>query len=590
MPNQRKHELLNSTLDNISELAPIELSVYHPDPENVDAQIHKYSRAQIHLFLRVRFCLLDFNIVESQITDGTGDGGLDAYHIDEEKKIIYLIQSKYKTTPDGYLNSDVDWREFFKMELDRIVRGEVGSISGNQYNGKIQAFQQKIRNIADIARWNYILVYLGNVPSAITKENLLSISGGVCQDAEVLHGKDFYNKVLVPYLKRDFYNKEDFSFEIYINQERTANRIRYSVDLADGESAEVQLCFVPTMEIARMMSQYRNSILQYNPRCYVGIRNTGVNADIKDSVSNTAHNEFSLLNNGITVVCNEINYNDNTAQRGRASITVSNPQIVNGGQTAFTLAHLYENNTDRSIFDNKEVLTKFIIILGNRDDMIEKISDATNNQNPIRPRDKASNDPQMVRLQSELFDQFGILLERKQGEFYDSIKENLIDKKSVLDIVILMRLLLVYRGNIARARSASEGILFRDYSFTGIEVSEIHKLIQIYNQVSNLERQGERDGNRRYQVDVWGNGLKYGQLAITYAIYQLSSSDENLENCLNTVRSRWLDFETTVVNHEHNQNYYSDGFDYANYYKGSTIDRDLKDYISNTEVQPVTVG
>lgn len=590
MPNQRKHELLNSTLDNISELAPIELSVYHPDPENVDAQIHKYSRTQIHLFLRVRFCLLDFNIVESQITDGTGDGGLDAYHIDEEKKIIYLIQSKYKTTPDGYLNSDVDWREFFKMELDRIVRGEVGSISGNQYNGKIQAFQQKIRNIADIARWNYILVYLGNVPSAITKENLLSISGGVCQGAEVLHGKDFYNKVLVPYLKRDFYNKEDFSFEIYINQERTANRIRYSVDLADGESAEVQLCFVPTMEIARMMSQYRNSILQYNPRCYVGIRNTGVNADIKDSVSNTAHNEFSLLNNGITVVCNEINYNDNTAQRGRASITVSNPQIVNGGQTAFTLAHLYENNTDRSIFDNKEVLTKFIIILGNRDDMIEKISDATNNQNPIRPRDKASNDPQMVRLQSELFDQFGILLERKQGEFYDSIKENLIDKKSVLDIVILMRLLLVYRGNIARARSASEGILFRDYSFTGIEVSEIHKLIQIYNQVSNLERQGERDGNRRYQVDVWGNGLKYGQLAITYAIYQLSFSDENLENCLNTVRSRWLDFETTVVNHEHNQNYYSDGFDYANYYKGSTIDQDLKDYISNTEVQPVTVG
>lgn len=550
MSNQRKHELLNSTLDNISESAPAELSVYHPDAENLDAQIHKYSRAQIHLFLRVRFCLLDFNLVESQITDGTGDGGLDAYHIDEEKKVIYLIQSKYKTTPDGYLNSDVDWREFFRMELDRIVRGEVGSISGNQYSGKIHAFQQKIRNITDIARWNYILIYLGNVPSAITKENLLSISGGVCQDAEVLHGNDLYNHVLIPYLKRDFYNKEDFSFEIYINQERTANRIRYSVDLADGESAEVQLCFVPTIEIARMMSQYRNSILQYNPRCYVGIRNTGVNADIKDSVSNTDHNEFSLLNNGITIICNEINYNDNTAQRGRASITVSNPQIVNGGQTAFTLAHLYENNADRSIFDNKEVLTKFIIIIGNRDDMIEKISDATNNQNPIKPRDKASNDPEMIKLQAELFDQFGVLLERKQGEFFDSIKENLIDKKSVLDSVLLMRLLLVYRGSIARARSASEGILFKDYSFDGIEVGEIHKLIQIYNKVSNLEQQGERDGNRRYQVDIWGNGLKYGQLAITYAIYQLSISNPDIDACLGQVQSRWSDFETTIANHE----------------------------------------
>ena len=473
MPHIIKHNLLKKTLDGIAASAPSELSIYHPDENDQDAQIHKYSRAQIHLFLRVRFGILDFDIVENQITDGTGDGGLDAYHIDEDKKIIYLIQSKYKTTPVGYLNNDVDWREFFKMELDRIVRGEAGSISGNQYSGKVKAFQQRITNIPDIARWEYALVYLGNVPSAITKENLLGISGGVCRDAEVLHGNDFYNQVLIPYLKRDFYNKEDFSFEIYINQERSANRIRYSVDLAEGESAEVQLCFVPTIEIARMMSQYRNSILQYNPRCYVGIRNTGVNADIKDSVSNTDHNEFSLLNNGITIVCNEVSYNDNTAQRGKASITVSNPQIVNGGQTAFTLAHLYENGSDHSIFEKKEVLTKFIIIVGNRDEMIEKISNATNNQNPIKPRDKASNDLKMIKLQSELFDQYGVIFERKQGEFYDSIKEGLVNKTDVLDSVILMRLLLVSRGSVARARSAGEGILFRDYNLDEIEVNEI---------------------------------------------------------------------------------------------------------------------
>ena len=581
MPNQIKHKLLNGVLDNIAELAPVDFKKYHPKIDDINGQIHKYSRAQIHLFLRVRFGILDFIGVENQITDDTGDGGLDAYHIDEEKKIIYLIQSKYKITPEGYLNDNVDWREFFKMELNRIVQGESVSMSGIQYNGKIRIFQKKIKDISDIARWKYVLIYLGNVPSTISKKNLLEISGNVCDTAEVFHGNDFYNQVLIPYLKRDFYKKEDFSFQIYINQDRAANRIRYLVDLGGGESAEVQLCFVPTIEIARMMSQYRNSILQYNPRCYVGISSTGVNADIRKSVSNTEHNEFSLLNNGVTIVCNEVNYTDNTAQQGRASIIVSNPQIVNGGQTAFTLAHLYEKDSDHSIFDKKEVLTKFIIIMGNQDEMIEKISDATNSQNPIKPRDKASNDIMMVRLQSELFDRYGVLFERKQGEFYDSIKEGLIDKANVLDSIILMRLLLVYRGSVARARSAGETTLFKDYNLDGIEICEVYKLIQIYNLVSSLEQSGKRDSRSRYQIDIWGNGLRYGQWAIIYMIYQLHNSGSNLDDCLSYIQSKWLDFENTIANHEHNKGYFSDGFDYANYYKGSTIDRDLIDYAVN---------
>lgn len=582
MPAEIKHSLLKRTLDDIAASAPEELQIYHPAEDDEDAQIHKYSRAQIHLFLRVRFGILDFNVVEGQITDGTGDGGLDAYHIDEDKKVVHLIQSKYKTTPEGYLNNDVDWREFFKMELDRIVRGEAGSISGNEYNGKIRIFQDQIKNIPDIARWAYRLVYLGNVPSAITKQNLLSTSGGVCQDAEVLHGSDFYNQVLIPYLKRDFYNKEDFSFEISINQDRAANRIRYSVDLANEQSAEVQLFFVPTIEIARLMSQYRNSILQHNPRCYVGIRSTGVNADIRDSVSSTEHNEFSLLNNGITIICKEVNYNDNTARRGQASIIVSNPQIVNGGQTAFTLAHLYEND-DRSIFENKEVLTKFIRIEGDQGEMIEKISDATNSQNPIKPRDKAANDIALVNLQNELFDRYGVIFERKRGEFYDSIQDGLIDEQSVLDSVVLMRLLLVYRGSIALARSVGENTLFSGGKVDDVDIEDIYKLVCIHREIHSFENSRERNSRSRYQMDIWGNGIRYGQWAIIYAAFKLMNTVDDLPNVIEAIAYRWRDFENTATNHEHNQDYMSDGFDYANYYKGKTIKEDLDSYLMQVQ-------
>lgn len=583
MPPEIKHNLLKRALDDIATYAPVGLQIYHPVEDNEDAQIHKYSRAQIHLFLRVRFGILDFNVVENQITEGTGDGGLDAYHIDEDKKVIYLIQSKYKTTSEGYLNNDVDWREFFKMEIDRIMGGETSSTSGNEYNGKIKAFQDKIKKIPDIARWNYKLIYLGNVPSVITKENLLSISGNVCQNAEVLYGNDFYNKILIPYLKRDFYNKEDFSFEISINQDRAANRIRYSVDLANNQSAEMQLFFVPTIEIARMMSQYRNSILRYNPRCYIGIRNTGVNADIKDSVSSTEHNEFSLLNNGITIICKEVNYNDNTARQGQASIIISNPQIVNGGQTAFTLAYLYEKNTDHSIFKNKEVLTKFIRIEGDQGEMIKKISDATNSQNPIKPRDKAANDTALVRLQSELFNRYGIIFERKRGEFYDSMQNGLIDEKDILDSVVLMRLLLVYRGSIALARSAGENTLFNGYQVDDVDIEDIYKLICIYKKLSSFENPRERNSYSRYQMDIWGNGIRYGQWAIIYAVFKLMDTVNNLPDVIEKINSRWKDFENTVANHEHNQDYMTDGFDYANYYKGKTVQQDLDSYLTQLQ-------
>lgn len=583
MHSEIKHNLLKKTLDDIAASAPNELQIYHPAEDDKDAQIHKYSRAQIHLFLRVWFGLLDFRVVENQITDGTNDGGLDAYYVDKDKKIIYFIQSKYKITPEGYLNHDVDWREFFKMELDRIVQGEAGSISGNKYNGKVRAFQTEIKKIPDIARWNYKLVYLGNVPSAITKENLLSISGGVCQDAEVLYGNDFYNQVLIPYLKHDFYNKEDFSFEISVNQDRAANRIRYSVDLANNQSAEVQLFFVPTIEIARLMSQYRNSILRYNPRCYVGIRSKGVNAEIKDSVLNTKYNEFSLLNNGITIVCKEVSYNDNTARRGQASIIVSNPQIVNGGQTAFTLAHLYENDDDHSIFEDKEVLTKFIRIEGDQDKMIEKISDATNSQNPITPRDKVANDIALVNLQSELFDKYGILFERKRGEFYDSMKNGLVDKQAILDSAVLMRLLLVYRGSIALARSAGEATLFKGYDLSKVDIEDLYKLICIFKSVKSCEGNNTRNQYIRYKTNQWGNGLRYGQWAVIYAVFQLASTVDDLLDTIEMITSKWKDFENTVANFEHNHDYMSNGFDYANYYKGKTIKQDLDSYLTQLQ-------
>jgi hypothetical protein len=579
--SDKKYILLINILDNIANNTPEKLGIYHPEENDTDAEIHKRSRSFIHLFLKVRFGILDFDVAESFITDGTNDGGLDAYYIDEEDKKIYLIQSKFSATSENFENNSVNGYELFRMELDRITKGEQTANNGNRYNGKIIDFQQKIKveNMPDISRYQWILLYVGNVSRRLNKEQLLSVSGGVCTEAEVINGKIFYNDILMPYLQHDFFNKKDFVLKIKVNQNQS-NRINYRVNLDNDIHASVHLSFVPTKEIAGMMSKYRNSLLRHNPRCYVGIQRGGVNNAIKESMIDTPLNEFSLLNNGITIICSDYTYTENAGESGVAILQITNPQIVNGGQTAFTLAHILETNTDENFFENKEVLTKFILVPDNDDRilLIDKISKATNNQTPVNIGDRRSNDVELVNLQNQFFDKYGLLLERKRGQFYDSLQKGLVQKKEVLSSELLMRLLLVYRGEVARARSSGNDTMFKSYSLDGVDYDKLYLIVDVYRKINNLEQDttNQRD---RYRVEEWGNGLKYGKLAITYIIFKLINSIDEIDEKLELVKSKWIDFETTVSNHEHNENYYSDGFDYANYYKGRTINEDLNNYL-----------
>jgi hypothetical protein len=102
-------------------------------------------------------------------------------------------------------------------------------------------------------------------------------------------------------------------------------------------------------------------------------------------------NEFALFNNGITIVSDETGYSDSTGQQGVAQLVLRNPQIINGGQTAYTLCRLYERSQQGEftwdIFHGKEVLFKVITPppsavpdTAKKLRLIEKISRATNLQ------------------------------------------------------------------------------------------------------------------------------------------------------------------------------------------------------------------
>ncbi|HEX7984944.1 MAG TPA: hypothetical protein VF616_15605, partial [Duganella sp.] len=99
-----KYEVLVSILDKIRHEAaglPIEGKYLVPsgDAEKVN---QARARAFIHLYLMVSFGMLDFQARERVVTDKGYDGGIDAYYIDHENRLIYLIQSKFRTNNKNF--------------------------------------------------------------------------------------------------------------------------------------------------------------------------------------------------------------------------------------------------------------------------------------------------------------------------------------------------------------------------------------------------------------------------------------------------------------------------------------------------------
>lgn len=87
-----KYEDLVKIVDKLRLEAPANYKRYYPSTNEIAELEQARARSFIHLFLKVKFGLTEFNDRENYITDDTDDGGIDAYFIDEENKVLYFIQ------------------------------------------------------------------------------------------------------------------------------------------------------------------------------------------------------------------------------------------------------------------------------------------------------------------------------------------------------------------------------------------------------------------------------------------------------------------------------------------------------------------
>lgn len=190
------------------------------------------------------------------------------------------------------------------------------------------------------------------------------------------------------------------------------------------------------------------------------------------SVSLKEQNEnFALLNNGITMICSDFICSTQNGLNGSTNIRIEDPQIINGGQTGFTLSRIYRDDPEK--LQGKKVLLKIIATYKSSKEQqavtdeekqelstayatfVNSISDATNMQTKIDEADRKANLQAQISMQKRLFAYYGLLYERKQGEYEEALHQKIFDKDQVIKRDTFVKCLWAMKGDCAKAMSIS---------------------------------------------------------------------------------------------------------------------------------------
>lgn len=348
--------------------------------------------------------LLELNrdeVLES-IIDGSHDRGIDAIYIDEdseERPVVYLFQSKYYQSEEKFDRS-LEGDALHKMQhaIDSLILKAPQTIhDANDF------LLSKLKDIRGLSNPRFQIIFCSNSaePNSDVKKQFESYI------KEVSNGQDYFRVDYVTLQKLNELITPVTTKTINASLKLSGQYIDWSL----GE-ARVVIGRISGREIAELCKREGRELFDRNVRGYFGRKSNAVNKEIyKTAVDSLEGSKFFFLNNGITMVCNGINY---LAVKENPEIEVSNLQIVNGGQTTNAI---YEAYISGALDDSVYVLVK-IVATENRQ-LVERIAESTNTQTLVRTRDLRSNDQIQKTIERMLLNK-GYFYETRPNKYKES--------------------------------------------------------------------------------------------------------------------------------------------------------------------------
>ena len=222
-----------------------------------------------------------------------------------------------------------------------------------------------------------------------------------------------YSPVFLPDLLDEKWRQTNNRWRNQKNQKRE----RFALSICGAVIRDSSKSFVFFTKAAELVSIYREigyQLFEPNVRCE--IKNSSVNKAIAGSIrSRRGREEFKHLNNGITIVCEGVQYVGPKAKPD--AVRMVRPGVINGLQTIKTLADSALENLSKDEFahfsEECQILTR--LHTQNAVNDYRDLVKSTNNQNPMKPRNLRSNDVEQILLERYFAETLGWFYERKEG-------------------------------------------------------------------------------------------------------------------------------------------------------------------------------
>lgn len=370
----------------LNELRSIKKELEKSKKKVADESVFEYLAMQF-------FCYKIKNIepklydIESSITNGPNDGGIDFVYYDDEEPKVVLGQCKY--TENMKLNDIISELNKMSSTVENFKKANTGT-----YNKKLKTnLQNALDRLPDESAGDveYCIFTTSDINQNDVTNKLHAENNLYSKDMVSVYGVSEINSQI-----KELIEKAKTVNEYKIEIDHPHNVLQYETDNVSGIMVNMS-----SESLVRMYDKFKDEgLFDLNIRKY--IKNKTVDEGIKETLDKERDN-FWFYNNGLTIACSEYVLDGN-------KVKLYDFSIVNGGQTTNRIGNYKGSNNDKFYLP-----CKIISIKNNDQKLYSKIAEATNSQKPINPRDLKSNSPEMKMLQRWLGKE-GVYLEIKRGE------------------------------------------------------------------------------------------------------------------------------------------------------------------------------